>query len=74
MNDLQRQLASLHEALRDARHLDADERAALGAAVLIALQLIVEHWFYLYIPWFAGFLFLALLARQDSAPESSPAR
>jgi len=33
MNDLQRQLASLHEALRDARHLDADERAALGAAV-----------------------------------------
>jgi Domain of unknown function (DUF4404) len=33
MNDLQRQLASLHEALRDARHLDADERAALGAVV-----------------------------------------
>ena len=33
MNDLQRQLASLHEALRGARHLDADERAALGAAV-----------------------------------------
>jgi hypothetical protein len=33
MNDLQRQLASLHEALRDARHRDADERAALGAAV-----------------------------------------
>jgi hypothetical protein len=29
MNDLQRQLASLHEALRRARQLDAEERAAL---------------------------------------------
>ena len=35
--------------------------AALGAAVLIALQLTVEHWFYLYIPWFLPFLFIALL-------------
>ena len=33
MNDLQRQLASLHEALRSARQLDADERAALEAVV-----------------------------------------
>ena len=56
------------------RRRDPVTVAALGAAVLIALQLTVEHWFYLYIPWFAGFLFLALLARQDSAPESSPAR
>ena len=38
--------------------------AALGAAVLIALQLTVEHWFYLYIPWFLGFLLVALLARE----------
>jgi hypothetical protein len=36
--------------------------AALGAAVLIALQLTVEHWFYLYLPWFLPFLFVALLA------------
>ena len=28
--------------------------AALAAAVLIATQLAVEHWFYLYIPWFFG--------------------
>ena len=33
MNELQRQLASLHEALRGARQLDADERAALEAVV-----------------------------------------
>lgn len=31
MNDLQRQLASLHEVLRGARQLDAEERAALEA-------------------------------------------
>jgi hypothetical protein len=40
--------------------------AALGAAVLIALQLTVEHWFYLYIPWFLPFLFVALLARGEA--------
>ena len=60
--------------------------AALGAAVLIALQLTVEHWFYLYIPWFAALLFVALLARDKqgsdplgsdpavSRPAPSPAR
>jgi hypothetical protein len=39
--------------------------AALGAAVLIALQLTVDHWFYLYLPWFLPFLFVALLARNS---------
>jgi hypothetical protein len=36
--------------------------AALGAAVMIGMQLTVEHWFYLYIPWFLPFLLIALLA------------
>ena len=36
--------------------------AALAAAVLIALQLSVDHWFYLYIPWFFGPLAIALAA------------
>jgi hypothetical protein len=36
--------------------------AALGAAVLIGMQLVVDHWFYLYIPWFWPFLLIALLA------------
>jgi hypothetical protein len=36
--------------------------AALAAAVMIALQLSVDHWFYLYIPWFFGALAIALLA------------
>jgi hypothetical protein len=34
---------------------------ALGAAVLIATQLTVEHWFYLYIPWFLPLLLAALV-------------
>ena len=53
--------------------------AALGAAVLIALQLTVTHWFYLYIVWFLPLLLVALLARPgvrapDAAPARSPAR
>jgi hypothetical protein len=36
--------------------------AALGAAVMIAIQLTADHWFYLYIPWFLPFLLVALLA------------
>jgi hypothetical protein len=50
------------------RRRDPVTVAALGAAVLIALQLTVDHWFYLYIPWFLPFLFVALLgarARRD---------
>jgi hypothetical protein len=41
MNDLQRQLVSLHEALRGARKLDADERAALEA-VLTDIQHLLD--------------------------------
>jgi hypothetical protein len=37
--------------------------AALAAAVLIALQLGVTHWFYLYIVWFFPLVMVALLAR-----------
>jgi hypothetical protein len=39
--------------------------AAACAAVIIATQLGVEHWFYLYIPWFFGLAMLALLGRFD---------
>ena len=34
--------------------------AALGAALLIALQLTMNHWFYLYIVWFYSLLLVAL--------------
>jgi hypothetical protein len=35
--------------------------AALGAAVLIAVQLAITYWFYLYIPWFTPLVLVALL-------------
>jgi len=50
------------------RHRDAVTVAALGTAALIGLQLTVDHWFYLYIPWFLPFLFVALLGRRDHDP------
>ena len=36
--------------------------AALTAAVLIGFELVLTHWFYLYLPWFFPFVALALLA------------
>ncbi len=50
--------------------------AALGAAVLIGLQLAVSHWFYLYIVWFTPFVLVALFAlyRSDEPdPEAADA-
>jgi Glycosyltransferase family 87 len=38
------------------------QTAALGAAILIAVQLTATHWFYLYVIWFVPFVFLALFA------------
>ncbi len=35
--------------------------AAACAAVIIAVQLGIDHWFYLYIPWFFGLVMIALL-------------
>ena len=49
-------LAAFLPRLRD--HLTV---AALGAALVIGMQLTIDHWFYLYIPWFLPFFFLALL-------------
>jgi hypothetical protein len=40
--------------------------AAGSAAVMIATQLGVEHWFYLYIPWFFGLVMIALLGTPPS--------
>jgi hypothetical protein len=43
--------------------------AALTAALLIAFELVLTHWFYLYIPWFFPFVAFSLLfARARPAP------
>jgi hypothetical protein len=44
------------------RRRDVVTVAALGAAVLIAVQLALSHWFYLYVVWFAPLVLVALLA------------
>jgi hypothetical protein len=55
------------------RRRDLVGLAALSAASLIALQLGVTHWFYLYIPWFFPLVMLALLGR-CGPPVRVPAR
>ena len=51
------------------RRRDVVGLCALGAAVLIALQLGVTHWFYLYLVWFFPLLAVALVARYRVADE-----
>jgi hypothetical protein len=48
--------------------------AALGASVVIALQLGVTHWFYLYVVWFAPLVLVACLGavRQPGAAPVEP--
>jgi hypothetical protein len=57
------------------RHPSNRQVAALGAAVLIALQLPVTHWFYLYVVWFLPFVlvasFGAIRPRAPAAGEST---
>ena len=46
--------------------------AALGAAVLIAVQLTASYWFYLYIVWFVPFVLVALLDAYRALPCDRP--
>jgi len=48
--------------------------AALSAALLIALQLTLHHWFYLYIVWFYPLLLIALAALPARRSQPDPAR
>jgi hypothetical protein len=44
------------------RRVDLRQMAALGAGVLIAVQLVATHWFYLYVVWFVPFVLIAAFA------------
>jgi hypothetical protein len=46
--------------------------AALGAAVLIAVELGLNHWFYTYIEWFAPLALVALMAPYSAASRRWP--
>jgi hypothetical protein len=61
------------------RRPDLRQTAALGAAVLIAIQLVATHWFYLYIVWFVPFVLVALFAThgrpaREPVPEAAVER
>jgi hypothetical protein len=47
--------------------------AAFTAALLIGFELVLTHWFYLYLPWFYPFVALALLAPLPGRPADEPA-
>ena len=55
---------SLFLALRP-RRKSLVQVAAFGAALLIALQLTMQHWFYLYIVWFYPLLLIAMAALEE---------
>ncbi len=57
------------------RRPDLRQTAALGAAILIAVELTATHWFYLYVVWFVPFVFVALFAAHErTLPESGGRR
>jgi hypothetical protein len=47
------------------RRADIAGLAAACAAVIVAAQLGIDHWFYLYIPWFFPLVMIALLGRYE---------
>jgi hypothetical protein len=57
------------------RRRDARQVAALGAAVIVAVEVCATHWFYLYVVWFLPFALLAMLGayRDPAAAEPPPA-
>jgi hypothetical protein len=55
------------------RRADDRQVAALGAAVLIALQLPVNHWFYLYVVWFVPFVLVAIFGAYRATSPPAPA-
>jgi len=56
------------------RRKNVVQLAALTAAILIGFELVLTHWFYLYIPWFFPFVAFAVLAPAvRSVVEAEPA-
>ena len=58
--------------LRWPRRLDLLTMAALSGALMVAAELTLTHWFYLYIPWFLPFALLAMVP--DWPPPGRPQR
>ena len=41
--------------------------------MLVGFELVLTHWFYLYLPWFFPFVALALVAALPGEPKPPPA-
>jgi hypothetical protein len=54
-------LALVWPATRDFRQV-----AAGMAAAVLGVELVLQHWFYLYIPWFFGLVLVVLVAMRES--------
>ena len=55
------------------RRKTARQLAALTAALLLGFELVLTHWFYLYLPWFFPFVaFVALTVEREAVPEEAP--
>jgi hypothetical protein len=56
------------------RRKTVHQLAALTAALLIGFELVLTHWFYLYLPWFFPFVaFVVLTPEPEPAPAAVPA-
>jgi Glycosyltransferase family 87 len=68
-------LAAAVALIRWPRRLDLLSMAAFSGAVLIGSQLVLEHWFYLYVPWFLPFVLLVMVPEwpHRPAPRREPA-
>jgi hypothetical protein len=55
------------------RRRSLPQSAALAAAVMIAVELTAEHWFYLYIPWFFALAVAGLAAATRPSSSSTVA-
>ena len=47
------------------------ELAALTASLLLAFELSLTHWFYLYLPWVLPFVLLALFLPREPHPDEA---
>lgn len=65
-------LAAAVALIRWPRRLDLLAMAALSGAVMIGSQLVLEHWFYLYVPWFLPFVLLAVVPEWPGRPVTRP--
>ena len=58
--------------MRWPRRLDIVQWAAISAALMIGFELVLTHWFYLYIPWFLPMVILVVVPLWPD-PEPEPA-